>query len=152
MASRVAYIRDKKRNPAKMAKDIRALASTYADRVQKIYQEEVVGTWAHQADFPVNELTEDGGLIFNVGPAGDGESVDIFRYVDEGTDVRYARMSLDFVPKTQVGQLRSGQGRGGFEELDFLHRPGIQAREYGKQIVEQLQDEFTQDIKRILNG
>lgn len=58
-----------------------------------------------------------------------------FLFVDEGTKVRYATMSPDFVAKTKPKSLKAGKGRGG---LLFVNkkkpRPGIKARGFSKMV------------------
>lgn len=56
-----------------------------------------------------------------------------FLFVDEGTKVRYATMTPDFIAKTKPKSLKAGKGRGG---LLFVNkkkpRPGIKARGFTK--------------------
>lgn len=58
-----------------------------------------------------------------------------FLFVDEGTKVRYATMSPDFVAKTKPNSLRAGKGRG---RMLFVNkkkpRPGIKARNFSKMV------------------
>lgn len=149
---KVTYQKGRRKDPSKIADDVRNLVKEYAERVQKIYSEDVVGTWEHQPDFPVTDVSSGGNLTLNVGPSGDEKAVHIFRYVDEGTRIRYARMTIGFRPKSAPGNLLSGAGVGGFEELDFVPRPGIQPREFGKEIVKQLTDDFVADVRRAIEG
>jgi hypothetical protein len=135
-----------------LANQVRALTRRYATRVQEMYTDDATGTWNEAPDFPDTELIENGNLVINVGPDGEERVVKKFRYVDEGTSVRYARMTRDFVPKSSSGRLRSGPGRGGFAELDGIFRPGIAARNFGDQIVDELRDQFLTDMREIFNG
>lgn len=58
-----------------------------------------------------------------------------FLFVDEGTKVRYATMTPDFIAKTKPKSLKAGKGRGG---LLFVNkkkpRPGIKARGFTKMV------------------
>jgi hypothetical protein len=140
------------RQSATLAADIRALVQEYAAEVQRIYEDDATGTWRGAPSFPVTDVTEGGDLILNVGPDGEERIVNIFRYVDEGTRVRYARMTNPFTSKSAPGRLQSGSGQGGFEELDFIPRPGIEARKFGEQIVKQLKAQFVEDVRKLIEG
>jgi hypothetical protein len=54
-----------------------------------------------------------------------------YKFLDDGTRVRYAHMSKGFVPKTRSGQLNSWVGKG---KLLFINKkrplPGIKARHF----------------------
>lgn len=56
-----------------------------------------------------------------------------YLFVDEGTKVRYATMSPDFIAKTKPKSLKAGKGRG---RMLFVNkkkpRPGIKARGFTK--------------------
>lgn len=64
---------------------------------------------------------------------------DIYRFISEGTKVRYATMTPDFVAKTVSGWTGSRPGRGG---LLFINknrpRPGIKARLFPETIAQRL--------------
>ena len=61
---------------------------------------------------------------------------DIYRYVHDGTDIRFAVLSSDFIPKTIPAYLGSFPGRGGVIRFDFQNpRPGIIARNFTDTIV-----------------
>lgn len=140
------------RSVATLAADIRLLVQEYASEVQRLYTEEATGTWRGAPSFPVQNVSEGDDLTLNVAPDGEERIVKIFHYVDAGTRVRYARMSNPFLPKSAPGQLRSGPGQGGFEELDFIPRPGIEARKFGEQIVKQLETQFLEDMRKLIEG
>jgi hypothetical protein len=149
---RVTFKQGKGIDAESLANQVRALTRRYATRVQELYVNDATGSWNEAPDFPDTELMENGNLVINVGPDGEERVVKKFRYVDEGTSVRYAKMTRDFVAKSAPGRLRSGAGRGGFEELDGVFRPGIQARGFGDQIVDELRDQFLTDMREIFNG
>ena len=68
--------------------------------------------------------------------------------LDEGTDVRYDVMTTDFVPKTQVGQLRSFPGKGGFAYKDPKNpRPGIEARRFSILITRKHEKNLQKDLQ-----
>jgi len=75
---------------------------------------------------------------------------DIYRFVSGGTRVRYATMTPDFVAKTRPGNIPSGPGRGGVLYISKQKpRPGIEAREFDKQIKNKRGKEFA---KTMLDG
>ena len=56
-------------------------------------------------------------------------------FVNNGTRVRRALMSLDFMPKSKERQLRQGPGSGGVVYISRrVNKPKIEAREYDKVI------------------
>lgn len=60
-----------------------------------------------------------------------GTTDKIFKFLDEGTRVRYATMSPDFKAKTKVGRLSSTAGRGSMLFVSKRRpRPGIAARNW----------------------
>lgn len=64
---------------------------------------------------------------------------DIYRFVAEGTRIRYATMTPGFVAKTVPGFVGSRGGRGGLLFVDKRRpRPGIQARRFAETIAERL--------------
>lgn len=54
----------------------------------------------------------------------------IYYMVNNGTKVRYAKMTDDWQPKTRVGIIGSFTGRGGLERIDRIGRPGVKARKF----------------------
>lgn len=76
---------------------------------------------------------------------------DVWFWLDRGTDVRYAKMSSNFIPKTRVGEFFSYRGRGQKTIVDSQDpQSGIAARGwssvleelYGKEIQRQMQELF----------
>lgn len=65
--------------------------------------------------------------------ADDSEGYWKYRWLDEGTRVRYATMTKGFVPKTRAGELHSWAGKGKMLFVSRKHpRPGIKARKFTK--------------------
>lgn len=61
---------------------------------------------------------------------------DIYRWVHDGTERRYAVLSSDFQPKTIPGALASFPGRGGVIRFDYSRpQPGIIARNFTDSII-----------------
>ncbi len=105
-----------------------------AKRVVSLFND-TVQTWRTDVDFYVE--TDRVGDTFSVTVFTDS---DIYRFVNDGTSVRYAVMTEDFIPKTYPGIVSSTEGRGGFSYIpkDWKTRkipgvypkPGIKARNF----------------------
>jgi len=66
-----------------------------------------------------------------------------YKFVVGGTKVRYATMTPDFESKTRPHALDSRPGAGGLLFVDTRRpRPGIEAREYDKDIAKDQQPKF----------
>lgn len=75
----------------------------------------------------------------------------VYKFLNEGTRVRYATMSKNFSPKTRVGSFSSSRGRGG---LLFVNRnkpmPGIVARGWTPIVQKEIQAEFPREFKSVI--
>lgn len=115
--------------------------------------DKTVRTWRTKPTF--KEEVRVGALARGKGP-GVSLSVttdsDIYKFVDEGTRVRYATMSKDFRAKTKPNVIGSGGGRG---KLLFVNkrrpRPGIKARNFSKLIKQKWQGKFRADMRAALH-
>ncbi len=111
--------------------------------------ERYVETWDHKPFFETK-----GGTRYANGDLSVGVYIDddVFWYLELGTDVRYAVMSGDFVPKTSPGNINSQAGAGEFNYLDMRNpRPGIEPREIRKTIVTMEEFQYINDIKTVVN-
>lgn len=76
---------------------------------------------------------------------------DVYRFVDEGTKVRYATMTPDFLAKTRPRWIGSRKGRGGLLFVNKKRpRPGIKAREFSKEIHKKWQKPFRVEMERAM--
>ena len=126
-------------------KIIRALNRT-ADLISRDY-ERTVATWDEQPEFKQKFTINADEISVSVFTTDN-----VYRFLHDGTRVRYAVMSKGFRPKTRVNRLTSGAGRGGRTHIDVIHpRPGIQARNWTQRIVKvrekQILRLFTNAIK-----
>ncbi len=65
---------------------------------------------------------------------------DIYRFLNDGTAIRYATMTNPFAPKTEPGVIGSQAGVGRLNYISRARpRPGIIAREFDKAIAERFQ-------------
>lgn len=89
-----------------------------------------VQTWKDKPKFSsrVDQGAAVGGVRFQIGT----DDV-IYGFIDEGTKVRYATMSKDWVSKTEPGVIQAfhGAGRKLFVNKKYP-RPGIKARKFTK--------------------
>lgn len=123
--------------------------------VKKLY-EPTVATWT--GDKPKFEiligLTGKEASVL-VGPNGSEEALKKFKFLDEGTRIRWALMSSDWKSKTKPGKLRSGAGRGKVvvvgKKAMKRPRPGIQARNWTVTIQKQRRKPFTKRMIKAKN-
>jgi hypothetical protein len=127
-------------------KELRTTLKRESGYVLKQYQK-FTGTWSHQPAFNVSYFRDEDHYVVTV-----TTDDDIFRYVDEGTSVRYATMTPDFVPKTTPGSLNSGNGAGGVAFVSRKRpRPGIVARKVSELITHNREVKFGQNLDRAVN-
>ena len=142
------------RRPLDVVQDVREAAIEMSEVVKRDYGE-VTDNWEHAVDFDSDEIEEGDDLVINVAATGANE--DIFRYVDEGTEKRYAVMNTTFSSRTSPGSLISGGGgnrRVAYFDYTELAagRRFIEAREFGKEIVHIRENEYLSLMRRTLNG
>lgn len=115
--------------------------------VKKLY-EPTVATW--KGDKPFFEILigltgRDASVL--VGPNGSKEALKKFKFLDEGTRIRWALMSSDWKSKTKPGSLKSGGGRGRVvvvgRKAMRKPRPGIKARGWTPMIKKRRRKPFT---------
>lgn len=91
----------------------------------------VTGSWRGDKPRAVDSVARRGHTItMTIQMVGPELGVKKWFWVGRGTRVRYARMTPDFSAKTRVGFIGSVPGSGGFDKLDMIPRPGIQARRW----------------------
>lgn len=103
-----------------------------------------VQTW--QGDRPSWEVKVEqgsGGLVGLLLFTGSGFGRQKWRWLDQGTKVRYATMTPDFRAKTTPGAFWSGPGAGGLLYINKRRpRPGIAARNWSEKLVEEFGPAF----------
>lgn len=138
----------------------RATAATIAPEIEKDFAK-TTRTWKEKPKFERTVkvgVAAGGRLAKQVTGSATGVSVevstdsDVYRFVDEGTKVRYATMTPDFLAKTQPNVIGSRRGRGG---LLFVNkkkpRPGIKARNFSKIIQKKWQPRFRKEMQAALD-
>lgn len=75
----------------------------------------------------------------------------VYRFLDEGTRVRYAVMTPDFISKTRPSVLPSRRGRGGLMKVIKSNPlPGIEARNFDERIAQRMQPRFNRIARQKL--
>lgn len=118
-------------------------------------------TWKTPVEFKtdVNVGNAAGGaLAKKVMGSASGVSVQVttadkrYRFLDEGTKVRYATMSRGFQAKTRPNSLQARRGRG---QALFVNkkrpRPGIKARHFTKLVHKLWQPKFRAEMQKALD-
>lgn len=150
---KVTYKRAGGKRPRQIVAAVAAAARAAAALVQTDY-EGVVENWNTPVDFGVEDRSAGSSIKLNI--YARGENTDIFIYVDQGTKTRYAVMRPTFNPRTTPGSLRS-QASGGDRRVSYFDydpimaaRRAIEAREFGRIIVENRRREFVDGIRKAL--
>lgn len=75
----------------------------------------------------------------------------IYFFLHDGTKVRYAVLSRDWISKTTPGRLSSGPGRGRVLFISKKHpRPGIEAREWTDIIVRDRKRPYRKNMQNVM--
>lgn len=105
---RVRSIRSFKRwNSAGFTNAIRRGLQDVGNKIEDEYRK-TVNTWVSKPEFVIRVNNTANGIGLFVG-TGD----DIYRFLDDGTEIRWARMTEGFQAKTAIGVIGSSRGSGG---------------------------------------
>ena len=100
-------------------------------------------TWDYKPVFDkeVQTIGGWGSMIKVVGTVSTED--DVYRYLNDGTSVRYATMTPNFKAKTKPGRISAGAGAGRVSYvLRSRPRPGIKARKFDEQIAKARQKDL----------
>ena len=122
--------------------------------------QQTVSTW--KGEKPAFETLiglDKSNAIVITGPVGSTEAVNKFRWLDEGTKIRWAVMSPDWKSKTSVGAFKAGNGRGrvliagrrAMTRRGIRPRPGIKARGWTAKITKQRKVPFRRNLIAAMN-
>lgn len=120
-------------DPDAFSREIIKEAEKLNGEIQKDF-EKTVATWNHKPRFKATvsvqqDLIE--GYVRTVRIFGDKPPELIYYFINQGTKVRYAKMTRDFEPKTRVRVIDSFPGAGGLDSVDVrFPMPGIKGREF----------------------
>lgn len=102
--------------------------------------DKTVDTWDHKPIFKSSVAVMKDFIVGHVRTApifGDKPPELIYYFINQGTKVRYAKMTPDFEPKTRVRVLDSFPGAGGLDSVDVrFPMPGIQGRKFNEAIAD----------------
>lgn len=142
--------------------EFRKAADQMSGQVKKDF-EKTTATWKDE-DKPEFEIAvkvgnlAGGKLARQVTGSASGVSLEIstdseiYLFLDEGTEVRYATMSKDFQAKTRPRFIGSRRGRGRKLFVSKKHpRPGIKAREFTKTIAKKWTSPFRDRMNKALD-
>lgn len=96
-----------------------------------------VGTWDHKPRFTSRVNVSQGLIEGHTRTArmhGGKPPELIYYFLNQGTKVRFAKLTEDFEPKSRVRVIGSFPGRGGLDSVDHIGRPGIKARRWNEAI------------------
>lgn len=119
-----------------------------AGRAGEIMVERTTATWDTAPRVKAETKGRGGDYVTILKLTPEGEAL-IWHWLNEGTDVRYALMSPDFVAKTVPGRLDSGSGAGGVLMIDMRHpRPGIEARNWTDEIAKVMGETLVRETEK----
>lgn len=121
--------------------------------------DKTVDTW--QSDKPRFESLTDitkGDASVLTGPTGSVKALRKFKWLDEGTRIRWALMSSDWKSKTKPRRLKSGRGRGrvviagrrAMQARNIRPRRGIEKREWTPTIQKRRRKPFTRGMVKAM--
>ena len=111
-----------------MLKPFKDEMSKLMDLVEKDF-EASVSTFSSKPNFERKVGVEGVGNVKVIGSVWTTD--EIYGYLNDGTGVRYATMTSDFLAKTRPGRLAARGGRGGVAYVSRKRpRPGIKARKW----------------------
>ena len=106
----------------------------------------------HKPKFEKDVRDTGSEIIGSVLTSGDPSKENPYPWVQRGTKVRRARMTPDFVSKTQPGVISSRSGRGGVMFVSKkLNLPGIEARNSEEEILKIIKPRLLKKAQRALD-
>ena len=151
----IKAIKPKVMNLKRVREELLKAARAEGKETQKLY-EQTVATWKGDKPFfesLISLMRNDATVL--TGPNGSEMALKKFKFLDEGTSVRWALMSSDWQSKTRPGVLKSGRGAGRVivvgKRWMRRPRPGIKARGWTEKIGKQRHKPFIQAMIKAKN-
>jgi hypothetical protein len=108
-------------------------------------------TWTRKPKFTKWMNANSDFIAGTITTPGEGSSENPYPFVERGTKVRYARMTNNFISKTQPGLISSRRGRGGVLRVDKTKPlPGIKARGWEEKIKKSQEPKLKKRINKAL--
>lgn len=112
--------------------------------------DKTTATWASRPQFDTEIAVSDDEMSVQVSTADN-----VYRFLHDGTKVRWALMSADFEPKTQPRVLGSRPGKGTVvlrgRSVMKEPQPGIQPRHWTQEIIKNEEKNFQRDMIKALD-
>lgn len=107
--------------------------------------ETTVATWNTSVDFTIKSPEKYSRVV--------STNNRIYKFINDGTRVRYAVMTANFRAKTRPGFIGSNAGAGGVAFFSKKRpRPGIKARNFDKKIAEKWRKEAPRTMQRAIDA
>ncbi len=149
LLGRIGEYSDKYSDPLAASDEISSQILTVMRREKTIVMRrfnKITATWRHKPSFMVQEYLSLGLDDMSVTVSTDDE---IYAYLNDGTEVRYATMTPGFISKTEPDWIGSRTGNGGLWFVStYSPKPGIEARKWDKAIAEDRQAKFQRNLER----
>lgn len=124
-------------DPDAFSREIIKEAEKLNKEIQKDF-ERTTQTWNHRPHFKATVSVQADlilGYVRTVRIYGHKPPELIYYFLNQGTRVRFAKMTRDFEPKTRVRVIDSFPGAGGLDSVDVrFPMPGIKARKFDEAI------------------
>jgi hypothetical protein len=128
--------------------------------IQKRMFEHVTATWQEHHPVFVDTIVDQGDEIHGyIGVDTDTKDGQVFHWLDDGTNTRYALMTNPFIPKTTPHVLGSKAGVGKMRYVASKHsklgqirasKPGISARYWSDEVYNKRKQYFIRNFSNIL--
>ena len=117
-----------------------------AEKAEQKYFAQSYSTWKHKPKWTFKIKSRKNDIVGTL-----ATSSKPYTYIERGTNIRWRKMSRDFISKTNPGRLGAAPGAGRAE--GFFKRPvkGIKARDFRVIVAERMQPEFQQIMTKKMN-
>lgn len=136
-------------DPDAFSREIIAEVTRFNKEIDSDFKK-TIDTWNHKPIFKSSVSVGADGIVGHVRTARIfGRSPElIYYFINQGTKVRYAKMTRDFEPKTRVRVIDSFPGAGGLDSVDVrFPNPGIQGRKFNEAIADKHRARFAFRIR-----
>lgn len=139
-------------DPDAFSREIIAEMARFNRKIENDFRK-TIETWDHKPNFKSDVFVTSSGIVGHVRTARIfGRSAElIYYFISQGTQVRYAKMTKDFQPKTRVRVIGSFPGVGGLDSVDArFPMPGIVGRKFNEAIADKHRPRFVARINQAI--